>query len=283
MKLKKRILCGILSALLLSTNMAFAENVEKQFAAVTSEEVVAYVNFGTEVESFGMTATMGEKPEITVTNKMGREGWVLNPKNMQNNVYIYFDVDEKIAKDIKDGSSYRVEVDYFDEGIASLVMPTAFMSAHVSAVPNHQVGRVTSFETRGSIASCGQFGYELDVTKMTEEELNQIKMQIERYKQIRDVIHKGNMYRIMSPFDGDQCVWQFVSEDKKKTVVCCGSINAKPEQQSKTIKLCGLNSQSTYKLLETDMVYSGSVLMNYGMLLKPQNDFSAELFIFEEI
>lgn len=123
MKFRMRILCGMLSALLFSTNMVFAKNTEEQAdIAVTAEEVVAYVNFGTEVESFGMTATMGEKPEITVTNKMGREGWVLNPRNMQNNVYIYFDVDEKIAKDIKDGSSYRVEVDYFDEGIASLVM-----------------------------------------------------------------------------------------------------------------------------------------------------------------
>lgn len=178
--------------------------------------------------------------------------------------------------------SDAVERMYIQHG-TSLVMPTAFMSAHVSAVPNHQVGRVTSFETRGSIASCGQFGYELDVTKMTEEELNQIKMQIERYKQIRDIIHNGNMYRIMSPFDGEQCVWQFVSEDKKKTVVCCGSINAKAEQRSKAIKLCGLNSQSTYKLLGADKVYSGSVLMNYGMLSKPQNDFSAELFVFEEI
>lgn len=47
---------------------------------------------------------------------------------------------------------------------------TAFMSAHISAVPNHQVGRVTSFETKEGIAFCGQFGYELDVAKMTEEE-----------------------------------------------------------------------------------------------------------------
>lgn len=178
--------------------------------------------------------------------------------------------------------SDAVERMYIQHG-TSLVMPTAFMSAHVSAVPNHQVGRITSFETRGTIASCGQLGYELDVTKMTEEELNQIKTQIERYKQIRDIIHKGNMYRIVSPFNGNQCVWQFVSEDKKKTVVCYGSINAKAEQRSKSIKLCGLNSQGVYKLLETDQTYNGSVLMNYGMLLKPQKDFAAELFVFEEI
>ena len=178
--------------------------------------------------------------------------------------------------------SDAVERMYIQHG-TSLVMPASFMSAHVSAVPNHQVGRITSFETRGNIASCGQFGYEIDITKMTDEELLQMKLQIERYMQIRDIVHKGNMYRIMSPFDGNQCVWQFVSEDKKKVVVCCGSVNAKPEQQGKTIKLRGLNPQSKYKVLETNQVYSGDVLMNYGMLLKPQKDFSAELFTFEEI
>ena len=178
--------------------------------------------------------------------------------------------------------SDAVERMYIQHG-TSLVMPASFMSAHVSAVPNHQVGRITSFETRGNIASCGQFGYEIDITKMTDEELQQMKLQIERYMQIRDIVHKGNMYRIMSPFDGNQCVWQFVSEDKKKVVVCCGSVNAKPEQQGKTIKLRGLNPQSKYKVLETNQVYSGDVLMNYGMLLKPQKDFSAELFTFEEI
>lgn len=179
-------------------------------------------------------------------------------------------------------NSDAVERMYIQHG-TSLVMPPIFMSAHVSAVPNHQVGRTTSLDTRGNIASCGQLGYELDVTKMDEEDLYQIKLQIERYRQIRDIVHQGNMYRIMSPFNENGVVWQFVSENEKKTVVCCGSINAKPEKQSKAIKLCGLNPQSRYKLWGTDQIYSGAVLMNYGMKLKPQKDFSAELFIFEMI
>lgn len=124
MKLKMRILCGALSVFLLAANMTSAQKagVRTDADEVHEEEVVAYVNFGTEVESYGMTATMGEKQTVTVSNKIGREGWVLDPKNMQNSVYIYFDVDDSIAKDIKDGSSYRVEVDYFDESISSLVM-----------------------------------------------------------------------------------------------------------------------------------------------------------------
>lgn len=123
MKFRTRILCGVLSVLLTCPNMIFAENMTKQVDAnAKPEEVVAYVNFGDAVESFGMTATMGDEPYITVGNKMGREGWILNPNNLQKSAYIYFDVDEEVAKDIKDGSSYRVEVDYFDESISSLVL-----------------------------------------------------------------------------------------------------------------------------------------------------------------
>ena len=84
MKFRTRILCGVLSVLLTCPNMIFAENMTKQVDAnAKPEEVVAYVNFGDAVESFGMTATMGDEPYITVGNKMGREGWILNPNNLQ--------------------------------------------------------------------------------------------------------------------------------------------------------------------------------------------------------
>lgn len=127
--MKKRSVFGVLLAVAvifssMATGTVFADTPIYNTAEPVSlsEEVVAYVNFGTEVESYGMTARMGEKPDITTTNKMGREGWVLDVKNKEDNAYIYFDVDDKVAKDVLDGSSYRVEVDYFDESISSLVM-----------------------------------------------------------------------------------------------------------------------------------------------------------------
>ena len=49
------------------------------------------------------------------------------------------------------------------------VFPASSMSAHVSAVPNHQTGRISSFKTRGDVAMAGAFGYELDLNKLTDE------------------------------------------------------------------------------------------------------------------
>ncbi|MFQ9547553.1 MAG: alpha-galactosidase [Lachnospiraceae bacterium] len=47
----------------------------------------------------------------------------------------------------------------------SLIYPLCSMGAHVSDCPNHTVGRVTPFETRGHVA-LAEPGYELDVTKI---------------------------------------------------------------------------------------------------------------------
>ncbi len=61
----------------------------------------------------------------------------------------------------------RLEI---QEGTA-LIYPLCVMGAHVSVCPNHTVGRVTPFTTRGHVALAGTFGYELDITKLPEEDI----------------------------------------------------------------------------------------------------------------
>ena len=43
------------------------------------------------------------------------------------------------------------------------------------AAPHDQVGRLTSLDTRASVAYFGDFGYELDITKLPEDQLATIK------------------------------------------------------------------------------------------------------------
>ena len=64
----------------------------------------------------------------------------------------------------------------------SMVYPNASIGCHVSAVPNHQVDRITPIETRGVVAMSGNFGYELDITKLPESEKEIIKEQVKLYK-----------------------------------------------------------------------------------------------------
>lgn len=98
----------------------------------------------------------------------------------------------------------------------SMVYPASSMGAHVSAVPNHQVHRITPLETRGHVAMSGNFGYELDLTKLTEAEREDIRKQVSEYKELRMLIQYGDFYRLLSPFEGNETAWMFVSADKKK-------------------------------------------------------------------
>ena len=93
----------------------------------------------------------------------------------------------------------RVKIQYG----TSFIYPYSTMGCHVSACPNHQLGRTTPFDMRCNVAIPGQFGFELDLNKCTEEELEIAKKAVEDYHCLGEVFHKGDLYRLRSPFDCD--------------------------------------------------------------------------------
>lgn len=167
----------------------------------------------------------------------------------------------------------------------SIVMPASTMGAHVSAVPNHQTGRITSLETRANTAYFGQFGYELDITKMTDDEISAVSEQIKTYKSIRNIIQKGEMYRISSLFGGNKAVWEYISEDENTIVVYIGTTMAHPNKTAERIRLRALDSCAVYKCRDDGAIYSGSVLMNCGATFTKDfhGDFASRVVILDKI
>jgi alpha-galactosidase len=158
----------------------------------------------------------------------------------------------------------------------SIVYPAITMGAHVSTVPNHQVGRVTSITTRGDVAMAGNFGYELDLTKFTEEEKEIVKKQVETYKEIRHITQFGEFYRLMSPFEGNETAWIFVTSDKKEAVASYFKVLAEPHKLPTRVKLQGLNPDYSYEILGRDMIVGGDELMYIGLEATPlHGDFSS--------
>ncbi len=98
----------------------------------------------------------------------------------------------------------------------SLVYPPSTMGAHVSAIPNHQTQRATDLAIRGNSAMSGLLGYELDLTQLTAEEKAQIKEQITFYKKHRRLLQLGRFVRLLSPYEGNDAAWLYVSPDKKR-------------------------------------------------------------------
>lgn len=147
----------------------------------------------------------------------------------------------------------------------SMVYPTSAMTAHVSAVPNHQTGRTASMDFRGDVAMAGNFGYELDVTQMSDDEKAIVKKQVETYKEMRGLIQYGDFYRLLSPFDSNNTAWMYVSEDKKEAAVFFYRVLNTPNDGLFRFKLDGLSSDYEYRIVGEDIVLSGQQLMNYGL------------------
>lgn len=165
----------------------------------------------------------------------------------------------------------------------ALMYPLSVIGAHVSDCPNHIVGRVTPFKTRGIVAMAGTFGYELDVTKIPEADKNMIASQVETYKKYCPLIQSGDYYRIASYQTNNyfDC-YEIVSKDKKEALLVFVQVIAQANMHSRKVKLKGLDAASQYKI--DGKVYDADALMNGGFIIKrPWGDFQAELFHIEKI
>ncbi|HOO28533.1 MAG TPA: alpha-galactosidase, partial [Lachnospiraceae bacterium] len=165
------------------------------------------------------------------------------------------------------------------EGTA-LVYPLSAMGAHVSDCPNHTVGRSVPFETRGYAALAGTFGYELDVTKISEEERGMIRRQVSLYHQYNDIIRSGDYYRIASYRENHffDC-FAVVKKDRSEAVITFIQVLARPNVHSKKIRLKGLKPEAEYRVScdknifcasETEeksgiLTLHGDTLMNAGI------------------
>ncbi len=145
----------------------------------------------------------------------------------------------------------------------SMCYPTSAVSSHVSAVPNHQTGRITPLQTRCDVALAGSFGYELDVTKMSEEEKEAVKGQIAEYHKYYDVIHFGELYRVLPP-NREECAWCYVSEDKSEALLTFVCIHNRPRVRRRTVHFRGLDPDKLYAD-QDGTVRPGSVWMNGGV------------------
>lgn len=149
----------------------------------------------------------------------------------------------------------------------SMCYPCSAMGAHVSDCPNHTVGRNTPFKTRGHVAMVGTFGYELDVTRIPQEDRNAIPAQIEEFNKFNKLVRTGDHYRIGNMFeDNTWDAWEFVAKDKSEALFEFVQVLGRPNERSRRIKLKGLEADAYYyEENEPDKKISGAALMNAGI------------------
>ena len=180
---------------------------------------------------------------------------------------------------------------------SSFAYPIVSHGAHVSITPNHQVNRVTPLPTRANVAFFGAFGYELDLNKLSDEEIAEVKAQVAFMKEHRELIQFGTFYRLRSPFDSNVTCWMVVNKQKTKAIVgwyrVLNTVNAPFDR----VRLVGLDTTKRYRITGNelvdgrDVVRSGSELHNIGLItsdrnsgdvpqnVTPNRDFDSRLFV----
>ena len=187
----------------------------------------------------------------------------------------------------------------------SLMFPPITMGCHVSACPNHQVGRTTPMLSRFVCAMSGNFGYEMDLGKLSEPEQQEVAGHIALYKELRNTIQFGKFYRLLSPFEGtkNETAWQFVAKDGSEVILMYFRNLCQPQGNIRQLRLVGLEDSATYQVtkhmfstsvaanaldylsnynLEGD-VFGGDELMHFGLNMdKVDSDFAAYLLVFKK-
>jgi alpha-galactosidase len=175
----------------------------------------------------------------------------------------------------------RLEIQYG----TSFGYPVSTVGAHVSAVPNHQTGRVTDIHTRAVVAMAGTFGYELDVNALTTEEKEEIREQIHNFKEYRTWMTEGKYYRLNDLMSHPEfCAWQMVSMEKDKTLISVVMKEVRCNGQTNYIRLKGLDKTKLYQCLDMNQIFTGAMLMYAGFPLPVvQKEYQAFQFYFKEV
>lgn len=144
----------------------------------------------------------------------------------------------------------------------SICYPASSMGAHVSACKR------TGYETKGNVALWGTFGYELDPNKLTDEEKETVKNQVTEYHKYYELIHYGDLFRIIDPyFNHSRCAWSFVSPDKNEALATVVTMHLDRDLPTFFLKLKGLDTNKNYFCEEMGRTYSGAFLMKIGINL----------------
>ena len=161
--------------------------------------------------------------------------------------------------------------------------PISCMGSHVSAVPNHQTGRITSMKTRGTVAMAGTFGYELNLGHLSGEEKEEIRRQVKEYHAHAELVQKGLYYRLTNPFEESLAAWAFVSKDGSEALICAVAQEIHGYMTIPYLKLRGLKSGAMYRDQQTGKIYPADALMDMGLPILPQKEEYASHTIYLKI
>ena len=179
----------------------------------------------------------------------------------------------------------------------SYFFPAIAMASHISAAPNHQTFRTIPIKFRIDVAMSGRLGMEIQPKNMTPDEIELCRNAIREYKEIRPVVQLGDIYRLVSPYDGlDMASMMYCSPEKDKAVFYWWKLETFCDQHFPRVRMVGLDPDKLYRVHELNRidnvplpyegkVFSGKFLMDSGLEIPyghtvdyhKQNDWSSRV------
>ncbi|MGN0801054.1 MAG: alpha-galactosidase [Candidatus Faecivicinus sp.] len=153
----------------------------------------------------------------------------------------------------------------------SIQMPPMWITSHISASPNHQLGRPSPLAFREAVCSPFNLGYELNLLELSDPELEEIARQTARYKEIRRLVQFGRFSRLQSPFESDTCAWQVAAEDGSEVLVWFYKPYAAPEEAYLRVHPVDLDERASYADAVSGKAYNGAMAMRMGLPIAWKN------------
>ncbi|QDA62349.1 alpha-galactosidase [Hymenobacter jejuensis] len=153
--------------------------------------------------------------------------------------------------------------------------PSNTLASHIT-----NWNRQQTLKFRTDVAMMGKLGYDIEVSKMTPEELQFSQQAVQNYKRLSPVIWQGDLYRLRSPYEGNQVALLYADEAQRHAVLYGYNLHTRFHENALPVRLQGLDPAKRYKLTEINLMpgqksdlavhgqtYSGDYLMKVGILL----------------
>jgi alpha-galactosidase len=171
---------------------------------------------------------------------------------------------------------------FIQEGF-SLAYPARVMMCWVADPGKWVRGREAPVTYRFHSAMMGSLGIGVNLTEWSEKEMEEARELVEKYKEVRDIIQRGNQYRLLSPRAGDTTAVQYVSRNRSRSVIF---VLRNPHRFGHPVPRVyprGLREETVYQVSGTKELRSGRSLMSRGMGVPLEGDLSSMLIEFTEI
>lgn len=144
----------------------------------------------------------------------------------------------------------------------SQIFPAKTMCAHVTTWNKN-----TSIKFRTEVAMMCKLGFDIKLSDMDEREAAYCHAAVENYNRLKPVILDGDLFRLVSPYEGNHTSSMYVSKDQKKAVLFAFDIHPRYAEKLYPVRLNGLDPHKMYRVNEINKMQT--MPMRAGMPMRP--------------